>query len=398
MTLSSASSQGQRRFSADKPLTVVATMTAWHEPPRIRHQVTRQLQRYYNVLYVELAFDSAQRGETLERISDDLLVYRPQACGSLTRRLRHHLEYFRREFNDACVRRIEPTIRELGYERAVLVSFQYDFPEIMRSAMFRRRIYFCNDDFQTGQRPWAKRMKLRAEHEVIGGADLSLAVSVPLVEKLRASSPNAELFLPGHEFEAKRRVTALRERTQPIRVCYMGFINSRLRIDWLEALADAGMDLTLVGPLEQDELFAKLLAHGNVRHLGSLVGEQLYATMSGCDVFVMPYDVTQPAVRAITAPNKLFQYLACGRPVVCSNLPSLLKLPEKFLYVAADAEQFVNAARAAFEEDTVALATSRLDFAAENTWTARGDHLHRLIEQTPAAGGAYIHSIKVAVN
>jgi glycosyltransferase involved in cell wall biosynthesis len=120
--------------------------------------------------------------------------------------------------------------------------------------------------------------------------------------------------------------------------------------------------------------------------------------MSGCDVFVMPYDVSQPAVRAITAPNKLFQYLACGRPVVCSNLPSLLQLPDTFIYVAADAGQFVSAVRAAFAEDTVALATSRLDFAADNTWTARGDQLHRLIEQTSAGGAALIHSIKVAVS
>lgn len=398
MTLHSVNSQGQRRFAADKPLAVVVTMTAWHEPPRIRHQVTRQLVRYYNVLYVELAFDAAQRRETLERISDDLLIYRPEGIGSLTRRLRHHLDYVRRDYGSSCVRAIETTIRELGYERAVLVSFQYDFPEIMRSSVFRRRIYFCNDDFQTGQRWWARGMKLRAEHEVIRSADLSLAVSVPLVQKLQASSPNAELFLPGHEFESKRRVMALRERDQPIRACYMGFINARLKIDWLEALAAAGVDLTLVGPLEQNELFAGLLAHANVRHLGSLVGEELYTAMSSCDVLVMPYDVSQPAVRAITAPNKLFQYLACGRPVVCSNLPSLLQLPDKFVYVAADAAQFVGAVRAAFAEDTVALATSRLDFAAENTWTARGDYLYRLIEQTPAAGGPYLHSIKVAVN
>jgi glycosyltransferase involved in cell wall biosynthesis len=381
--LHSVPPQSHRRFAVDKPLAVVVTMTAWHEPPRIRHQVTRQLTRYYNVLYVELAFDSSGKREMLERIGNDLLIYRPQRLSGLMLRLRHHAEYFRRRFSDAYVSNIETTIRELGYEEAVLVSFQYDFPEILRSPLFRRRIYFCNDDFQTGQRWWARSMKLRAEGAVVRGADMSLAVSVPLVQKLRASSPNAELFLPGHEFEASRLVTALRERHRPIRACYMGFINPRLQIAWLEALADAAIELTLIGPLEQESLFAPLLARGNVRHLGSLVGEQLRAALTSCDVFVMPYDVTQPAVRAITAPNKLFQYLACGRPVVCSNLPCLLQLPDKFVYVAADAQQFVDAVHTAFDEDTVESATARLDFSAGNTWTARGERLRDIIEASP---------------
>src|SRR5688572_26084944 len=98
-------------------------MTAWRERPRIRHQVTRQQGRYYNVLYVELAFDAAH--QTLERISDDLLVHRPRGIGKLTFRLRHHLEYFQRRYGNRCVRSIETTIRELGYSEAVLISFQF---------------------------------------------------------------------------------------------------------------------------------------------------------------------------------------------------------------------------------------------------------------------------------
>jgi teichuronic acid biosynthesis glycosyltransferase TuaH len=86
-------------------------------------------------------------------------------------------------------------------------------------------------------------------------------------------------------------------------------------------------------------------------------------------------------VRAISAPNKLFQYLACGRPVVCSDLPSLMQLPHGFLYVAANSAQFAAAVNAAFDEDTEALAAQRLDFSAGNTWNARGDRLQQLIQQ-----------------
>ncbi len=36
-----------------RELAVVTSTTPWHEPPRARHQVTRQLCRFYNVLYVD---------------------------------------------------------------------------------------------------------------------------------------------------------------------------------------------------------------------------------------------------------------------------------------------------------------------------------------------------------
>src|SRR5262249_55506369 len=96
-------------------------------------------------------------------------------------------------------------------------------------------------------------------------------------------------------------------------------------------------------------------------------------------VFIMPYDTTQTAVRAITAPNKLFQYLACGRPVVCSDLPRLVELPRGFLYTAPTAREFVAQVWRAFSEDTAALRRDRLEYAAKNSWGGRGDRLREIL-------------------
>ena len=35
------------------PLAVVVASTRWYEQPRMRHDVTRQLMRWFNVLFVE---------------------------------------------------------------------------------------------------------------------------------------------------------------------------------------------------------------------------------------------------------------------------------------------------------------------------------------------------------
>jgi glycosyltransferase involved in cell wall biosynthesis len=364
--------------SNDLPLAVVTTVTHWHEPPRIRHQVARQLARFYNVLYVELS--GVAGGATWELITERTVVFRPSGPMTVVRKLSGHLGWVRAWSARRLAREIDQAIAVLGYAQAVLVNFQWDFPELMRSKRFIAKIYVCNDDFQSGLRWWwSRRISLRAEREVIRRADKCLAVSQPLVEKMRRSNDRAELFLPGHEFSSDVRAE-FRARERPIRVCYMGFINSRLRVDWLLRLArDAEFELTLIGPVEQPDLFAQLLESESVRHLGPLTGAQLQEQLVAADVLIMPYDTSQEVVRAITAPNKLFQYLACGRPVVSSDLPSLMHLPDGFVYVAAREDEFVQAVRAAFDSDSEGLIAKRLEYSASSSWRARGDRLYEII-------------------
>jgi glycosyltransferase involved in cell wall biosynthesis len=367
-------------FSARRPLVVITTMTRWDETPRIRHQVARQLARYCNVLYVELPFTPGGQGPEWSAADDGaLLVFRPRAQHATLRRLRNHLGLVRRWHDARMLHDIEAAVRALGHESAALVNFQFDFDAVMRSPLFARKVYLCNDEFQEGARFWVRSLNLAAEREIASRADLSLAVSFPLLEKLQRFTPRAQLFLPGHE-SAIEAEAAVRARVPPIEVCCMGFLNSRLVVDWLRALSeDARFRLTLIGPIENPEAWADLTSRPGVRHTGTLVGAELERQLRTADVFVMPYDVKQAPVRAITAPNKLFQYLASGKPVVCSNLPRLIDLPHGFLYVAANREDFVAAVARAFEEDTLALARARLDYAAQNSWTARGEKLRDML-------------------
>jgi glycosyltransferase involved in cell wall biosynthesis len=369
------------QFGSSRPLVVVTSMTRWDEAPRIRHQVTRQLARFFNVLYVELPLTRATIPARYTQISESLIAFRPASASLSLRRLRNHFQLFRALHDRALARLIEAAIVELGYQSAVLVNFQFDFATIMRSPVFTRRLYLCNDDFQTSSRPWARSLNERSEVAVIRQADLCLAVSQPLVDKLKRATPHAELFLPGHEFAPTNPAAVadtVRARSEPIHAVCMGFINGRLRMDWLGELASSdGILLSLIGPIEA--ACSDLLSLKNVTHVEALVGADLQKKMLEADVFVMPYDTRQEAVRAIAAPNKLFQYLACGRPVVSSNLPHLIDLPSKFLYVADTAQRFVQAVRKAFSEDDRSATLARLEYAAGNSWDVRGESLRALV-------------------
>jgi glycosyltransferase involved in cell wall biosynthesis len=97
-------------------------------------------------------------------------------------------------------------------------------------------------------------------------------------------------------------------------------------------------------------------------------------------VLIIPYDTSLPQFYIQTVPNKLFQYIAAGRPVVTSNLPYLIELPRGIVYKAKDAPDFVNKIRLAYSEDSNKLIESRMKIAMKNTWDHRGNRLHEIIE------------------
>ena len=97
------------------------------------------------------------------------------------------------------------------------------------------------------------------------------------------------------------------------------------------------------------------------------------------DVLIMPYDQQLPEVEVMTTNSKTFQYMAAGRPMVMSNMPHYIGMPDGIFYKSRSAEEFVATIRKAFEADNEDLIKLRQDTARENSWAARGDQIWRAI-------------------
>jgi glycosyltransferase involved in cell wall biosynthesis len=97
------------------------------------------------------------------------------------------------------------------------------------------------------------------------------------------------------------------------------------------------------------------------------------------DVLVIPYRLNEYTKDCF--PIKFFEYLATGKPVICTELPALADYGETVTLVS-DRAGFVTAvdeALAGKQDDT---RQARISLALDNTWEKRIEKLLNLIEET----------------
>lgn len=376
-----------KQFKENLPIAVVVTRTKWQEPPRMRHQVAYQLTRFFNVMYVQKL--NQNNNETIEYINDRLYVYNPAVILTFSPRLIANLPIIHYLINKCFYKKINHLISQYKEIPIVLINFEFDFPEIINCSQFNMTFYVCNDEFpEMLSRYNPKDIKSKYQYtlfkhremKVAKSADMCLAAHKPLVEKLKKWNLNTEWFPAGHEFEINTESKPLK-KGPPFRTAFMGYVSDLLLTDWLKRLVQCSdMELFLIGPVEHfpQEEFTGLK---NVRFIQPLFGKQLYRKLADMHVLIMPYDLQAPSVRVQTVSNKFFQYVAAGRPIVMSDMPHYISMPEGVYYKAGNADDFVGKIRRAIREDCREYVQLRKKIAEENHWDRRGDRLYEIIQQ-----------------
>jgi glycosyltransferase involved in cell wall biosynthesis len=361
---------------------VLVSRTRWDEAPRLRHQIAEFLSPFFRIVFVEIPGAWVRHGlvrrghrelrEGFVIVSLGNAALPPERVLSASPALRRLL---RRRWQV----QIERAVARHAPGRSLLMNFTPDLPGLMDSPVFAAAIYVCNDDWVALAPGGLKHETALLETQTAGRADLCLAVSHPLKERLERFNPRTELLLPGHPFGGEQ--PRWRRPEPPYVLCFMGYLNDRVEQEWLAAaLRDPGWELRLIGTRESSFGDARLLtATGRCRFLGELRGHALFEALSAAHVLALPYRLT-PAVVAATAPNKLFSYLATGRPIVASALPRLLELPPHTVAQATTAEAFAAACRQAVAEDSEERFSGRVHLAAEHAWERRALWLRGLLE------------------
>lgn len=177
----------------------------------------------------------------------------------------------------------------------------------------------------------------------------------------------------------------------------IGQLSDRIDIGILEAIADAGYSLLLVGPRNlhwEPQRFAKLISIPSVRYVGAVPSEAVPSYLAAIDVGITPYQDT-PFNRA-SFPLKTLEYLAAGLPVVTADLPAARWLSADLaatvpadaaaetLALASSRDDYTQAIASMTVSGRDSLAPFRVGFAARHSWPRRAEALASAIGLLPA--------------
>lgn len=158
----------------------------------------------------------------------------------------------------------------------------------------------------------------------------------------------------------------------------VGQLSDRLDLACLEAVADQGVSLLLVGPdrgLTERDRFQALVSRPTVQWVGEKPQHEVADYLAVMDVGLVPYRTDR--FNLASFPLKMLEYLAAGVPVVSTDLPASRWLDTPLVGIGSDAGQF--AARTTRTLAAPADAAACRRFAAGHTWQQRATQLAPLL-------------------
>jgi teichuronic acid biosynthesis glycosyltransferase TuaH len=374
---------------------VVFFASIWWDRPGTDRYLAEALSRHCPVLFVdppaspltrlwhpELAASLAAK-PTLQVLNPRLATVAPRVLPGMTRPMLHHLVApMLRRVTRAAIRRLYGT--QSG-PVAAMVSTRLD--DLWSTVPARRRTYCGTDDLVAGADLFGvpRRRLIRAESRTLRGADSVVAVSQVLVDRYTRAGHAATLLPNGCRDAAFSNVDSVpvpADVNLPAPVAgFAGQINDRIDLTLLEAVADTGCSLLLVGKRAagyQPDRFAALTARPNVWWVGPKPLTDMPAYLRVIDVGLTPYRDND--FNRASFPLKTLEYLAAGRAAVSTPLPATEWLGTDLIDVAAGPAGFAAAVTAALARPrTPALVRRRQAFAREHSWDQRATILAGLL-------------------
>lgn len=269
----------------------------------------------------------------------------------------------------------------------ILVSLPFWAP-VARALKHRngyRVVYDCHDLWSGFGRMHAGI--LSAETEMFSLSDAVVFSARWLMEQKRASYDELQLksatirnaVQPGDfDFVHSRKKTGRKT------VGYAGSLDFWFDVESVKFAAKQHpeWDFLLLGRIEGAEI-QQLRELPNVRLTGEVAYSSLRQHFASVDVCMIPFRLS-PLTMA-TNPLKLYEYFACGHPVVSSPLPEVLEFGD-LVYVARNPREFLAQLEAAMAESDPQIRYQRRRLAEQETWTARGKFLASYLQSEGCVG------------
>jgi glycosyltransferase involved in cell wall biosynthesis len=285
----------------------------------------------------------------------------------------YHQRCLSKSESAAVVSAIEGLFREAQSVSPVIVvslPLWNEVAEMLKQRYGCRVIYDCHDLWDGFQNIGADL--LAAEGALFELSDSVLFSSTWLMEHKTGEHPG----IAGKSKVLRNAVRAedfdflpRRPRSDRNKVGYVGSLNFWFDVESVRLAAQRHpeWEFTLIGRIESPEI-RQLESLPNIRLMGEVPYSTLRTHLQLVDVCIIPFKIS-PLTLA-TNPLKLYEYFACGHPVVSSPLPEVQEFGN-LVYLANDPEEFTSQLEAAMWDDDPSAALKRRLIAEGESWSSR---------------------------
>jgi glycosyltransferase involved in cell wall biosynthesis len=347
---------------------LINTITKWDEPPRARHQVAQALSKKYPVHFISANKTGWPRIKK-RQIKKNLQIIIPYF--PVPFKLRYRLPVINEIYQIWLFSKISDEFKNHSV-------INFDFSSKLIYKYFSKVIFYCNDNFseisQKINPKFIAEYHKNCEKYIAENADFCIATSKIIKNNLVAYNRNSyEIKLGGpntRDFNIDINYNI--NKSDKINVGLVGYIRDfNLSHNILNNLvSNTSIYLTLIGPIEK-QFIKKLNNTDQIKILGIHTGTDLLKEVNKFDVAIAPYNSDR--LNEGCFPNKIWIYMAMGKPVVASDLASLqnVSFPEKSVYIAKTYDNFLNLILKAHNENDPDLIKKRINFAKDNSWDNR---------------------------
>ena len=181
-----------------------------------------------------------------------------------------------------------------------------------------------------------------------------------------------------------KKIKFLRKLKKPV-LCYLGTIRPFYDFDLLEYIShhNPNWSILLIGKewinnREEKKKFLNLIQQKNVFYCKEVSRKLVPYYLFYSDVCLIPFKRAEICYIA-TAPLKLWEYFAAGKPVVATDLGRDYLFPE-LIKTAKDYDDFCEKVREAIVESDNEIVIKRKEIAEKSSWSVRVQKMVQIIE------------------
>ena len=246
-------------------------------------------------------------------------------------------------------------------------------------------VYDCMDDHSAFANGSEKQKTDALERKLVERADLVLASSSRLANKIRGfdATGSKDVLLVRNGFDGKVIDLGYSEKTKPMadghfKACYFGTIGP-----WFDfgAVQESlfripNLAYKIIGPVDDG---VELFQDERIEYTGPVAHDALGKYVADCDCFVMPFQINDIVLSV--DPVKMYEYINFGKDVVCVRYPEVERFAD-YAVLYDGVEDYCSALQSVMDGSERKYSDEqRLRILDESSWTSRMEPVMKALDE-----------------